>query len=200
MRTPIRFALRAIAATTLATTLVSCNAPMTVAPIGTQPVPLEPKEWDGRWISVSGDAMYTVRVIDPTNGKAIVTEEHFEPFTVDGPQVAYLRSHGNWQFLSGTSVPKPDQKDQPSRYYYGRALRLGDELLVWEPNEDAIAELIRREELPSASPPGTPPEKRSTDLGKLNEAQLQRLTRDPEEGLFSTKARRYIRIQPGEVP
>jgi hypothetical protein len=85
---------------------VGCNAVLVEEPVGTEPVRIEPDEWEGYWIGHSqqdGDesAVSYIGVVDAENGVIRVT--WLEEGLVHVTRI-YLRQSGDWTFAS---VPVP---------------------------------------------------------------------------------------------
>jgi hypothetical protein len=176
----------------------SCSPLHSTAPIGTEPIPLAPDEWDGDWITPDGK-LCSVKVTDPENGQMLITPRHLELLGLQQPHLAYFRSYRNWRFLSATTV-SDDGEVGSSGFIFGRALRVGDEFLVWESNAGPIRAAMEGGELPTAADesvsvsPSFFPNADASSLGELKEEHIGRLTRNPEELLFGVGAHRYTRV------
>jgi hypothetical protein len=95
--------------------------------------------------------------------------------------------------LTEKEIPFSEGDEEPSEFLFCRFLRMDDRLVIWLADDGRIESVMERGELPTAAGD-------ESLLGKLNEEQLTRLTRDSEEGLFGSGRISFIRVNPEALP
>jgi len=144
---PARLAPLAIALLGLALFGAGCSAVLTVEPIGSDPVALDPPEWDGVWCDVGSAAAHlsgtridqrlclTLTVVDPGGGTLAVRD----PTSTESHSTAIVRR------LPGTDVTfltVPYPPDADGHAFWVRIHMSNDVLLYWEPRPDAFRALV----------------------------------------------------------
>ena len=168
--------LLAIAAT------AGCAHVYKTGPMGKNPVPLSPQEWDGTWIALmegNENAFLkpiTVKVIDEKQGllRAAAIEADNVGFTLHAATI-HIRETDNTLFASRRENPASD------RYLWGVLIKGPGKIFLSLPAVKKFHELVDEGTLPGALLPGGG-ETEDVLLEDLTEAHMERIGRD--EDLF----------------
>jgi hypothetical protein len=147
----------------LAGVIAGCATVSSVAPMGERPKELAAEEWAGTWIH-QGQAL-VFRVVDPRNGMLDVAwvEEKGGALRLESYRVS-LRESGDWMF--GNAV----DPGYPGRYFWALVRKEAKQILVWTPDPDQCAKLVKAGVLT-----GKVEEGGDVILGKLDPAQTRQL-------------------------
>jgi hypothetical protein len=130
-----------------------CSAVLTVEPVGSEPVVLEPEQWDGVWCDLADAAAHlsgvrvderdclTLTVIDPEEGTLeVVDPTSREP---EGGAIVRRMPGSDAMFLT---IPYPPGVNEPA--FWVRVRVTDGVLLFWEPKVDAFKALVEAGSLP----------------------------------------------------
>jgi hypothetical protein len=137
--------------------------------MGESEVALVPEEWDCVW-STPDDEFAVFRVVEPerTSIRAWFLERDSTGEPTLAPATLLARESGAWLFLS---MLKPSEETSvPPEYYWVRAKKEDDTLILWIPDSDKFEKLVAEGVFPGST--------ESTDvrLGELDASQYAILT------------------------
>jgi hypothetical protein len=162
----------------LGLSLLGCDAVTSSAPIGSQAVPIDAKNWDGAWLGDAGEPV-RFRVVDSANGILRMSEmEGDDSERRWKHSYLYLRTaagHEDWIFAS----MKDDPDDEPPKYVWARVKKQGDYLLVWRPDSTRFQALVEEGALP-----GELEDDRDIHLQELDEEGLALIIGEERGVLF----------------
>lgn len=127
----------------LMTSSAGCKVAFSTGPMGLEPVSLKPEEWNGWW-SVPGNPGHAVaRVVDAGNGILEIgsVQSNDQGLSLKTMKL-YLRKAGEWEFLS------TEAEDKPGQFLWWRIKRSGNVVVLWPPNWDRLAGLVKAGKLP----------------------------------------------------
>lgn len=137
--------------------LAGCSAVLTVAPVGSEPIVLDPNEWDGLWCDVGAAAAaaasgtlidergcLVLTVIDPEEG----TLKAADPTSHEPEQAAIVRREPRSGAVFLT-IPWPPEADGEA--FWVRIRMRDDVLIFWEPRVDVFRDLVAAGALPGVS-------------------------------------------------
>ena len=156
-----------------------------VAPIGDEPVHVEPSEWEGLWVSelrLESDPIYdnafSVRVLDAAAG---VLEYRATDNCAQAGRVV-LRKHthagGEARFVNARINESLGTGDQAA-YFWARYKRIGDTWIIWLPMFDEFGARVDKGEIPGRK------KGRDVLIDSLSGDQLDRISVDKEQRLFN---------------
>ena len=117
----------------------ACNPVISKKAVGETPAKLIAAEWDGSWITADGPV--NLRVVEPEKGilSASWIEEEQGRATLKTATVE-LRTQGDWLFAN----MQEDNKGKSRGYLWVRVKKDARQIIVWEPDHDRFAEMIRQ--------------------------------------------------------
>ena len=167
-----------IIAVLLAIVAIGCAHVYKTGPMGKNPVPLSPQEWDGTWIALmEGNdnpslKTITVKVIDEKQGllRAAAIEADNVGFTLHTATI-HIRETDNTLFASRLEHPASD------RYLWGVLIKGPGRIFLYLPAVVKFRELVDEGTLPGALLPGGG-ESEDVLLEDLTETHMERIGRD----------------------
>jgi hypothetical protein len=116
--------------------LAGCTTVSSIEPMGERPKPVLEKEWEGTWLHQ--DQPVLVRVSDPEQGLIEVAwvEEKQGALRLESYRIA-LRESGDWTFGNVRET------DQPGRSYWGVLRKEPAQLVLWTPDPERCATLVK---------------------------------------------------------
>lgn len=132
-----------------ACTLASCTSVVSKTPVGAEPAPLDPKQWNGQWMNSEKMALY-ILVTDPEKGRleiAYVEESNGRLKLKTHP--VEIRKGSEWLWANS-------QMGDDNTWFFGRIKEPEDgELLCWLARPEGFMDAVRsgklKGELPKAS-------------------------------------------------
>jgi len=152
--------------------LSGCNQVGSIHPVGSEPVSLNPEDWNGKWGLPFEKEFLRLRVLDGDNGmlRMVSYDSKGEP---EKSQDVLLRRVDGWTFAS---VAKEGGGDG---YLFARINNSGGRtLLVWLPDYDRFRGLVEKGVLPGKTDPET------VTLGLLLAVHLKLITSGEVGTLF----------------
>ena len=156
--------------------LGGCHDVLSSRPMGESEAALVPEEWDGVW-STPDEEFAVFRVVEPerTSIRAWFLERGSTGEPTLEPATLLARESGPWLFLS---MLKPSEESSaPPEYYWVRAKKEDDTLILWIPDSDKFEKLVAEGVFPGST--------ESTDvrLGELDASHYAILTSE-ERGVL----------------
>lgn len=167
-----------VAAVLLAIVATGCAHVYSTRPMGKNPVPLSPKEWDGTWIALmeGNDTPsfkpITLKVIDEKQGllRAAAIEADNVAFTLHTTTI-HIRETDNTLFASRLEHPAS------GRYLWGALTKGPARIFLFPPDVNKFHKLVEEGTLPGALIPGDG-ETEDVLLEDQAEARLERIDSD----------------------
>jgi len=150
--------------------LSACTTVSSLEPVGDQPRPALPADWEGTW--VRQDHALVIRVADPQQGLLEVAwvEAKGGALRLEAYRVA-LRGAGDWTFGNVTEA------DQPGRSFWAALRRASGQIVLWLPDAERCAKLVREGVVPGTVEGGG-----DVVLGRLTPEQTLRLVSQDQGG------------------
>ncbi len=174
--------------------LTACESVFVTQPLGDDVVVLEEKLWQGQWSN--GEMVLTTTIIDAEKG--ILQAAWVERGELGGElemATGYVRRTGAVTYLNlpnfDSDAPPAEDSGENKPLEYHWALLQHDEhhAILWWPNQNRFRDAVKAGILP-----GSIKEDQDVLLGKLSEAQLQRIN-TPEANLLNwTEPLVFVRI------
>jgi hypothetical protein len=151
-----------------------CNSVYSIKPMGKNPVPLSPKEWDGTWIAIfegNNENIFkpvTVKVIDENQGllrAAAIAADNVD-FGLQTTTI-HIRESNDTLFASRLANPASD------RYVWGLIFKEGGKILLWVPAPKRFGELVKDGTLPGSV--YSVGEGEDVLLGEMSEQHMERI-------------------------
>jgi hypothetical protein len=121
----------------LSVALTGCSGVFVAQPIGAKPATLAPGDWEGTWFD--GSDACKARVIDSAGGRLQLLNVKIKDNKAELETTELLvRESEGWLFFN-----LRDDDPAKNRYAWARGKLDGDQLVVWVPDRDAFAALIR---------------------------------------------------------
>jgi hypothetical protein len=173
-RSPAAFCFVLLFSSLLLLAASGCNSVYSIKPMGKNPVPLSPEEWDGTWIAIlEGNSknvfnLVTVKVIDEKQG--LLRAAAIAADNVDiGLQTTtiHIRESNSTLFASRLANPSSD------RYVWGLIFKEGGKIILWVPAPKSFGELVNDGTLPGSV--YSVGEGEDILLGEMNEQHMERI-------------------------
>jgi hypothetical protein len=143
--------------------LSGCASVSSIEPMGERPKPLLATDWAGTWLHQ--DHPVAIRVADPQQGLIEVAwvEEKQGALKLESYEIA-LRESGDWTFGNARD------SDRPGRSYWGVVRKEEGQILIWTPDPERCAALVK-----GGIIPGTVDEGGDVILDRLTPQQTLRV-------------------------
>ena len=129
------FSSRTMLVFILATLLAGCSYVVSKHPVGLEKYPLNPEQWDGRWLHEEG--VIAIKVTDPAKGTIQLAwiehdqeELRFEVITCQ------ILKGKNWLYINELEFP---EEEDDGYFFWGRLKKEERRILFWSPSVEAFA-------------------------------------------------------------
>lgn len=162
-------------------TVSSCTWVVSVEPVGDESLYLEPREWEGVWVSdmwsdSGGVETFTVRIVDAVSG--VLERRHLQDSTTHQFFVRQ-NAYGNDKDKHAFFISVLNEDDDPAGYSWAMFQRNGNALIPFLPDFDEFKTLVEKGEIN-----GTLESEYVVRLEHLPKDQLDRISANVEHKLF----------------
>lgn len=150
--------------------LAGCASVSSIEPMGERVKPVAEDEWEGTWVHQGHPVV--VRVSDPQQGLLDVAwvEDKEGALRLESYRIA-LRESGDWVFGNVRDG------DRPGRQYWGVLRKEQGQFVVWTPDPERCAKLVK-----DGGIPGTVEEGGDVLLDRLTPEQMLRIVSEEQGG------------------
>jgi hypothetical protein len=166
--------------------LNACTVVRVDQPVGTNPVSLNPNEWNGAWVSDNSVIHLTV----DESKKGLLTLSWIENKGDDTKKALALsasvhirESENAWLYASVLDPDKVENEKGKVAFWWGRIKKLDDRIIVWAPVASKFADAVTAGELP-----GTVEDDKYVWLSNLGPKHLEFIEDDETQMLFAWDA------------